>query len=576
MAQTVQGVIARAKGAPVELVDVIVPDPGPGEAVVAVQACGVCHTDLHYREGGINDDFPFLLGHEAAGVVESVGEGVTEVAPGRLRDPQLAGGLRPVPGLRRGKPWYCFNTHNAKQKMTLTDGTELSPALGHRRLRRQDPGRSRPVHQGRPVGEARGRRPARLRRDGRAGRGDEHRQRRPRRHRGRDRLRRSRVRGRRRCPPGRRRADHRRRHRRPEARVGQGPRRHPHRAGQGQVRGRGRRGDPGPDRRLRRRRRHRRGRPARDLAAGVLRPRPGRHRRPGRRADAGHAAGHAADRLLRPRRRRSSRSWYGDCLPSPRLPDAGRPAPAGPAAAGGLRHARRSGSATSRPRSRRCTTATSCARSSSCDGCGSTTASRPGRSAWTARPSTSTTTSGSSATTASASSSTPRTTPTRSPRLVGGRTLLAIACTHAHDDHVRVAPELADRLHAPILLHPDDLPLWELTHPDREPDADLADGMTLTVGGIDLEVLHTPGPLARVGLLPGRRPRAGLHRRHALRRRPGRDRAVLLRLPDDHRARSATGCSTLPPETVVHTGHGDDTTIGAEAPHLQEWLDRGH
>ncbi len=130
MAQTVQGVISRAKGAPVELVDVVVPDPGPGEAVVAVQACGVCHTDLHYREGGINDDFPFLLGHEAAGVVESVGDGVTEVAPGDfviLNWRAVCGQCR---ACKRGRPWYCFNTHNATQKMTLTDGTELSPALG--------------------------------------------------------------------------------------------------------------------------------------------------------------------------------------------------------------------------------------------------------------------------------------------------------------------------------------------------------------------------------------------------------------------------------------------------------------
>src|ERR1700685_3761455 len=82
MASEVRGVVAMAKGEPVTTVTVMVPDPGPGEAVVTVQACGVCHTDLHYREGGINDDFPFLLGHEAAGVVESVGAGVTGVAPG--------------------------------------------------------------------------------------------------------------------------------------------------------------------------------------------------------------------------------------------------------------------------------------------------------------------------------------------------------------------------------------------------------------------------------------------------------------------------------------------------------------
>ncbi|GAA3130559.1 S-(hydroxymethyl)mycothiol dehydrogenase [Streptomyces rectiviolaceus] len=130
MAQQVQGVIARAKGEPVRIETIVVPDPGPGEAVVRVQACGVCHTDLHYREGGINDDFPFLLGHEAAGVVESVGDGVTEVAPGDfviLNWRAVCGQCR---ACLRGRPQYCFDTHNAKQKMTLTDGTELSPALG--------------------------------------------------------------------------------------------------------------------------------------------------------------------------------------------------------------------------------------------------------------------------------------------------------------------------------------------------------------------------------------------------------------------------------------------------------------
>ncbi|MCG8654373.1 S-(hydroxymethyl)mycothiol dehydrogenase [Yimella sp. NH-Cas1] len=130
MPQTVKGVIARSKGAPVEVVDVVVPDPGPGEAVVAIEACGVCHTDLHYREGGINDEFPFLLGHEAAGRVEAVGEGVTEVKPGDfvvLNWRAVCGQCR---ACAKGKPWYCFDTANAKQKMTLTDGTELSPALG--------------------------------------------------------------------------------------------------------------------------------------------------------------------------------------------------------------------------------------------------------------------------------------------------------------------------------------------------------------------------------------------------------------------------------------------------------------
>jgi S-(hydroxymethyl)mycothiol dehydrogenase len=128
--QQVKAVIARAKGAPVEVVTINVPDPGPGEAVVRVQACGVCHTDLHYREGGINDEFPFLLGHEASGVVEAVGPDVTDVAPGDfvvLNWRAVCGACR---ACTRGEPWYCFATHNATQKMTLEDGTELSPALG--------------------------------------------------------------------------------------------------------------------------------------------------------------------------------------------------------------------------------------------------------------------------------------------------------------------------------------------------------------------------------------------------------------------------------------------------------------
>jgi S-(hydroxymethyl)mycothiol dehydrogenase len=130
MPYEVQGVIARSKGAPVELTTIIVPDPGPGEAVVRVQACGVCHTDLHYREGGINDEFPFLLGHEAAGIVEEVGVGVTDIAPGDfviLNWRAVCGNCR---ACLRGQPQYCFATHNASQRMTLADGTELSPALG--------------------------------------------------------------------------------------------------------------------------------------------------------------------------------------------------------------------------------------------------------------------------------------------------------------------------------------------------------------------------------------------------------------------------------------------------------------
>ena len=130
MSQQVKGIVARAKGQPVTLETIVIPDPGPGEAVVKIAACGVCHTDLHYREGGINDEFPFLLGHEAAGHVEAVGPGVTEVVPGDyviLNWRAVCGQCR---SCLRGRPWYCFATHNAKQKMTLLDGTVLSPALG--------------------------------------------------------------------------------------------------------------------------------------------------------------------------------------------------------------------------------------------------------------------------------------------------------------------------------------------------------------------------------------------------------------------------------------------------------------
>jgi len=130
MPQQVRGVISRAKGEPVEVVDVVVPDAGPGEAVVRVQACGVCHTDLHYREGGIGEDYPYLLGHEAAGVVEQVGDGVSDLEHGDfviLNWRAVCGACR---ACRRGRPWYCFDTHNASQPMTLADGTPLSPALG--------------------------------------------------------------------------------------------------------------------------------------------------------------------------------------------------------------------------------------------------------------------------------------------------------------------------------------------------------------------------------------------------------------------------------------------------------------
>ena len=130
MINRVTGVIARSKGAPVELTTILVPDPGKGEVLVRIKACGVCHTDLHYREGSINNDFPFLLGHEASGIIESVGEDVTSVQPG---DFVILAWRAPCGSCRscaRGYPWYCFSSRNATQSMTLSDGTPLSPALG--------------------------------------------------------------------------------------------------------------------------------------------------------------------------------------------------------------------------------------------------------------------------------------------------------------------------------------------------------------------------------------------------------------------------------------------------------------
>jgi S-(hydroxymethyl)mycothiol dehydrogenase len=130
VSSNVKAVVSRAKGAPVEVTDIVVPDPGPGEALVAVQACGVCHTDLHYRQGAINDDFPFLLGHEAAGVVEATGEGVEDVALGDFVVLAWRAPCGTCRSCRRGRPWYCFASLNAEQNMTLPDGTPLSPALG--------------------------------------------------------------------------------------------------------------------------------------------------------------------------------------------------------------------------------------------------------------------------------------------------------------------------------------------------------------------------------------------------------------------------------------------------------------
>lgn len=130
MPQTVRAVVVKAKNAPVVVENIIIPDPGPGEVVVDVLTCGVCHTDLHYKQGGIGDDYPYLLGHESTAVVSQIGENVTNVKVGDrviLNWRAVCGECR---ACAKGQPQYCFNTANATQKMTLEDGTELSPALG--------------------------------------------------------------------------------------------------------------------------------------------------------------------------------------------------------------------------------------------------------------------------------------------------------------------------------------------------------------------------------------------------------------------------------------------------------------
>ena len=162
---------------------------------------------------------------------------------------------------------------------------------------------------------------------------------------------------------------------------------------------------------------------------------------------------------------------------------------------------------------------------------------------------------------------------------VGDRLLLAVACTHAHDDHVREAPALAQRCstaerRVPVLLHPADREVWELTHPGVS-TTDLAHGAVLTVAGTDLHVLHTPGhtpgavsfyapELATVftgdTLFKGG-PGATGRSFSSFPTIVDSIREVLLQLPAD---------------TRVHTGHGEDTTIGDEAPHLAEWIARGH
>ncbi len=287
---------------------------------MAIQACGVCHTDLHYREGGINDDFPFLLGHEAAGIVESVGEGVTEVAPGDyviLNWRAVCGDCR---ACRRGQAAVLLQH---AQRHPEDDAARRHRAVArarHRCLLRQDARRRRAVHEGRSRRAGHRGRAARLRRDGRHRRGDQHR-------------RASRAASRSPCSAAAASAM-----RRSPAPVSPArPRSSPSTSTTASSSGPRGSAPPTPcnststdpvesiqvgHRRLRRRRVHRGGRQSRGLPAGVRRPRSGRHGRARRRAPPRHDASNCPFIEVFGRGGALKSSWYGDCLPEPRLPDA--------------------------------------------------------------------------------------------------------------------------------------------------------------------------------------------------------------------------------------------------------------
>jgi glyoxylase-like metal-dependent hydrolase (beta-lactamase superfamily II) len=158
---------------------------------------------------------------------------------------------------------------------------------------------------------------------------------------------------------------------------------------------------------------------------------------------------------------------------------------------------------------------------------------------------------------------------------IGGRRVVAVVCTHAHDDHVNQAPTLADRFDAPILLNPAEAPLWEMTHPDRAPDQDLTDGQVITAGGIELRAMVTPGHSPGSTCLYAPELKTVFTGDTLFQGGPGatgRSYSSFDTIIDSIR----TTLLTLPGDTTVRTGHGDSTTIGGEAPHLDEWIAKGH
>ena len=358
MAHEVRAVVARAKQQPVTIETISVPDPGPGEALVKVKACGVCHTDLHYREGGINDDFPFLLGHEAAGIVEAVGDGCHERESRRHRRHRVAGSVRHLPFLREGPPVVLLQLGERHAEDDDRRHVELSPALGIGAFAEKtlvaatqcvpiDPS-AKPeaaglIGCGVMAGLGAAMYTGNVQRGdtvavfGCGGVGDA----------------RDPGRGARRSAH-----DHRRRHRSAEARMGKGLRRDPH--GQ-QPRGRRGRSGEGADRRQRRGRVHRGGRQPRGDEAGVLRPRPRGHARAGRRAEPDDDHRAADDRVLRSGRR--AQAELVRRLPAePRLPDADRRLPRRAGSTSTASSARRSRSTASRRPSTAWSAARCCAR----------------------------------------------------------------------------------------------------------------------------------------------------------------------------------------------------------------------